>query len=204
MEDITNTVEQIVTSTIQPKDNIEKLDEEFFIRLPNVLINDLREKKIKALDLAVYAVFASRLGKHKSAWPGNKSVARTVGTSVRNLCRCLVRLQKAGHINRCGKAAFGTKHTFLPFLNNRTKNGEVIKPCRISEISADSAPSQSTRPMDNNDIYHSNEQIEEYLSSDKPVIDLAPLPPQKPQTDWEYLNESTEEDSISEYEEVPF
>lgn len=92
----------------------ERLNEEFYQSVPNILLNDLRDKKLKPTDVVVYMVFADHQRDKSDCWVSNKTVANFLGYERATIGRSLDKLEAAGHIVRSAeKTAFGTRRTSL-------------------------------------------------------------------------------------------
>ncbi len=98
-----------------------------FQQIPNPLLCDAAEKKLLPIDILVYAVFQSHMGQQDSAWPSNKTVAKSVGRSVRCVQDSIARLDECGHIERATKTPFGTYHTRIL---THIKDGQVVSKAR--------------------------------------------------------------------------
>ena len=98
-----------------------------FQQIPNPLLCDVAAKKLLPFDILVYAVFQSHMGQKDSAWPSNKTVAKSVGRSVRCVQDSIARLDKCGHIERATKTQYGTYHTRI--LTD-IKDGKVVSKAR--------------------------------------------------------------------------
>jgi len=180
--------------------NIAQLDEKCFQLFPNVLVNDLRKGLLKPIDLAVFVVFQDHQRNHEKSWPGCSRVAKLVGTGLRNVSRCIGRLQECGHISRQGKTSAGTKFTVV---QTRVKDGKVIigkrptlapQPARLSETQNISPKptspeirglkGNSTNERERNELLEAWEQIknEARRSEQEPDRDK-PQQPQQPQED---------------------
>ena len=77
-----------------------ELDPHFFQQVPNVLINDVAQKRLKAIDVIVYAVLKKHQGQNECCWAGNNTVARLCGVSLATARRSIKNLVRAGCITR--------------------------------------------------------------------------------------------------------
>jgi hypothetical protein len=90
-----------------------RLDEDYFQQIPNIVLNDFADKKIKALDVVIYAIYVHHVGNNGHCWPSNETVAKECGVTPRTVQNCTKRLMKAGHITRDGYSRYGTRFTCL-------------------------------------------------------------------------------------------
>jgi len=130
------------------------LPAEYFQQVPNQLVNDLCAEKIKALDIAVYMVFAHHLGEHTSCWPSNTRVAKLLGTSSSTVIRSIRRLCRTGYLGRSDYSKYGTKHTALLV---RVKEGKIVRERRTSSpsLARPLVPLQTSRPANSVQVANS-------------------------------------------------
>jgi DNA-binding MarR family transcriptional regulator len=122
----------------------KQLDERYWQMIPNALINDIRRKRLKPSDIAVYAVLRNHLGNHDFVWCSNETVAEYIGCSDRTVLRSIKRLGEAGHIERVTNEEGQTARTYFPkkaaqtpVLNEHTKpekpsESKEAKPKKLS------------------------------------------------------------------------
>jgi hypothetical protein len=100
-----------------------ELDPLFFQQVPNVLVNDVAKKKLKPIDVIVYAVLKKHQGQNEYCWAGNSTVARLCGVSLATVRRSIKNLVRAGCIIRRHCDTGQTARTYLP---HKIVNGRVV------------------------------------------------------------------------------
>ena len=91
-----------------------ELDPQFFQQIPNGLFNDLARKRLKPIDVSVYAVLKKHQGEREYCWAGNSTIARLCGTSVATVRRSIKSLVRAGHIERRNNDKGLAARTYFP------------------------------------------------------------------------------------------
>lgn len=90
-----------------------RLGEANFQLVPNLLINKVRDKILRPMDLILWMVYSNHQRKKHHSWPGNKTIATLIGVCPETVIRSNKRLIKAKEMVRTGKTEYGTKRTTL-------------------------------------------------------------------------------------------
>lgn len=94
-----------------------------FQLIPNLLVNEIADGRLRANDVVVYLTFKAYQRGKEFAWPSNGTVAGNCGMSVSTLARCVERLETGGHLRRQRVVAGGTVHTSL---KTTVEDGRVV------------------------------------------------------------------------------
>lgn len=91
-------------------------------RVPSLLLNDIRAKRLIPTDIAVYALLQAHAQQKGWCYPGYQLLALEAACTVVTVKRSLARLEEAGHILRKSKAGL----IFL--LSDVTESKVVTRP----------------------------------------------------------------------------
>lgn len=147
----------------------DSLPKEYFQQVPNVLVNHLKEKKLKPIDLAVYMVYVKHRGENDFGWPSNGKVARIIGREKRAVIDSNQRLQRWGYLSREKyNPTTGTKQTVLLTY---VDGGRVIGPA-LENIPTPACHKPATRkptPSPTQAAQLSQQEIREILGGTEPA-----------------------------------
>jgi DNA-binding MarR family transcriptional regulator len=143
------------------------LPSENYQQVPNDLVNDIRNGRLTPLDLAVYMVLAQHLGENACCWPGNGTIAKTIGRERQAVSDSMTRLSRAGYIARPTYNKFGTKNTFLLV---RVEGGKIVRTKMPTNVEAriwqpDLPPLPSVTLSAQHDVEISQAELAELLAS---------------------------------------
>lgn len=91
-----------------------------FTKIPNQLSKLAQEKKLKAIDIAVYyGIFSHKNQRNEACFPSLKTISEKINCSISTIQRSLIRLEKYGQIEHTYKK--GRSNRYQVCSNRLTK-----------------------------------------------------------------------------------
>ena len=91
-----------------PDNQKQSLSEQHFAIVPNVLINEVANGSLRAVDVVVYIALLDHLGENSCVWASWGTIARLTGYCTKSVWRSVNRLADRGHVRRGGRSSYRT------------------------------------------------------------------------------------------------